>query len=120
MTQHSSRGRFEVSLNTASALVVAATLAVGLLAYPVVPEEFTVRWSVGTYYGPEAVPKAVGVLLVPVVSAVTYGVLRLVPAFEEVPDELARNWVYRLAVVAVLGSLFLTQLLLVALNAWLA
>jgi hypothetical protein len=116
MTQHSTR-RLPVSPNAVGALAVAATLGVGLLAYPFVPDQFTVRWTVGAYYGPEALPKAIGLLVVPVLSAGVYGLLRALPAFDGFPNDLARSRAYRLAVAGVLASLFLTQLLLIGLNA---
>jgi len=117
MTQHSTDRRLSVSPNAVGALAVAATLGVGLLAYPFVPDQFTVRWSVGTYYGPEALPKTVGLALVPVLSAGAYAVLGVLPSLDGVPDALADSRAYRLAVAAVLASLFLTQVLLVVLNA---
>jgi len=117
MTRHSTRPRLPVSPNAIGALAVAATLGVGLLAYPFVPDQFTVRWTVGAYYGPESLPKAVGLSLVPLLSVGVYGLLRALPSLDGVPDDLVGRRAYRLAVAAVLATLLATQLLLVGLNA---
>lgn len=106
-------------LHTAAVALVAATLLLGALAYPVAPGRFVVHWSAGfedAYTGIEALPKPVGLFAVPAVSVATYGLLRALPALAG-PDQFAGvRHLYDALVVVVLAVLLVSQAGLLWLN----
>jgi hypothetical protein len=101
----------------AAALVV-ATIVVGVAAYDAVPAAMVVHYTPpgGVYYGPETVPKAVGLSIVPAVAVVTVAALRALPAVVDGESLTPVPTVYRVAVVGVAALLAAVQVALVLLN----
>jgi hypothetical protein len=101
----------------AAALVV-ATVVVGLVAYDAVPAAMVVHYTPpgGVYYGPETLPKAIGLSVVPAVAIVTVAALRGLPAVVDSEALTPVPTVYRLAVVGLAALLAAVQVALVLLN----
>lgn len=102
----------------ALALVV-GTFAVGVVAYGVVPADVMVHYTPpgGVYYGPETLPKSVGLFVVPVVTAVTFAALRVLPSVFELNGELAAVLpYYRLGLALLVAVLASVQVALVLSN----
>lgn len=112
------RERVRPSDGLAIALVI-GMFAVGALAYEAVPAEMLVHYTPpgGVYYGPETLPKAVGLFVIPVVSVVVFGVLRGLPVVDELDRVLApvRPY-YQAAIVLTVASLGLGQVALIVVN----
>lgn len=103
----------------ASALLC-GMFASGVFAYDAVPAQVVVHYTPpgGVYYGPETLPKAVGLFAVPAVAAVTFGVARLLPSIAGGNDELtAFGPYYRVALVLLVAVLAGAQVALVLWNA---
>lgn len=102
----------------AGTALVALTAAVGLVGFALVPEEMFVHWSVGPSAGPTAdghLPRAVGLAVVPAVSALVVVVDRLL---RRSVDAVRRvDPYYAAAVVGTLAALAVCQVVLVAVNA---
>lgn len=111
-------GRVRPTDSLAVAIVV-GTFAVGMLAYQSVPAEMLIHYtpSDGVYYGPETLPKLVGLFVIPIVSVVVFGVLRSVPYLAEsgVATAPIRPY-YQASIVLSVGFLWLCQVALVVAN----
>lgn len=89
-----------------SEVVAVATLvaifAVSVAVYDVVPAEMVVHYTPpgGVYYGPETLPKEIGLFVVPVLTLLVFGVARLLPVLTGLDDELGGLVPYYYAVVA--------------------
>lgn len=118
MSRVSRRGRVRPSDGLAVALVV-ATFAAGALAYEAVPADVVVHYTPpgGVYYGPDTLPKAVGLFVIPLASAVVFAVLRALPLLDDVDETLApvRPY-YQAAIVLTLACLAVGQVALLAVN----
>lgn len=101
-----------------AAALVAATAAVGVVAYDAVPAAMVVHYTPpgGVYYGPETLPKAVGLSVVPAIAVVTVAALRGLPAITDGEALTPVPTAYRLAVVGLAALLAAVQLVLVLLN----
>jgi hypothetical protein len=98
-------------------VVVAASALLSALASGAVGDSVRIRWSVGTYYGPEYAPAALVLAAFPVAAAVAYLGFRLLArrlertaGFEDARD------VYELCALATLGAVVLVQVALLAAN----
>lgn len=100
-------------------LFALASVAVSVAAAPVLGETVRIRWSVGTYYGPEYAPTALALTLFPAVIALTYVGLRALATALEGTEEFDRHrGYYELCVLAVLAVLLFVQITFVAANLW--
>ena len=101
--------------------LVFVSAAVSLAAWVLLEETMRIRWSVGTYYGPESAPTAVVLAAFPVLVAVAVGTLRGIAVVLERSDgdefDAVRPY-YAVATLTVLLSLVVTQVALVAANLW--
>ncbi|MFD1563288.1 hypothetical protein ACFR99_06990 [Haloarchaeobius amylolyticus] len=104
-------------------LVVLASVAVSLAAAPALGDSVRIRWSIGTYYGPEHAPTPLVLAAFPIFIAVTYvgfWALRIslerIGAFDATGD-LVRP-VYELCALATLLMLVFVQVAFVAANLW--
>ena len=102
-------------------LVVLASVAVSLAAAPVLGDSVRIRWSVGTYYGPEYAPTPLVLAAFPALVAVTYVGFRALAwglertgAFET--DEAFVRGSYELCTLATLTMLVLVLVVFVAAN----
>jgi len=102
-----------------AALLLVATFAVAVVTYGTVPDAMQIHYTPpgGVYYGPETVPKALGLFAVPVAATAAFLVARSLPAIwvpeEASPADLA--W-YRVAVVLFVAVMAGVQTVLVLLN----
>ena len=99
-------------------LAVGLTVALGVLAYGAVPGRVRVHWTLGTgpYVGPETLPRALGLFVVPVVAVLTLaGLWALRAVIDLGSDPRARRY-YDLATLAVCCCLFAGQALVVVAN----
>ncbi|ADB62141.1 hypothetical protein Htur_3277 [Haloterrigena turkmenica DSM 5511] len=99
--------------------LVAVSAAVSLAAAGLLGETLRIRWSVGTYYGPEYAPTTIALAAFPILVAVAVG------AFRGLANVLVRTEAgdrerghYELAVLTVLLSLLVIQVTLVLANLW--
>lgn len=99
--------------------LVAAAFAAGALAYGAAPAEVVVHYTPpgGVYYGPETLPKAVGLFALPVASVAVFGIMRTLPLLADVDEQLApvRPY-YRAGTVLAVACLCAGQAVLVAVN----
>lgn len=102
-------------------LVVLASAALSLAAAPALGENVRIRWSIGTYYGPEYAPTPLALAAFPALVAVLYVGFRVLAwsleragAFEA--DETVGRTIYELCALATLTMLVLIQLAFVAAN----
>lgn len=99
-------------------VLILCLFGLSVAVYDAVPAEMVVHYTPpgGVYYGPETLPKAVGLFLVPLLAAGTYVGLRLSllvfenPAFDSIAP------FYRAGVVAVVLLFGVTHVALVLLN----
>ncbi len=100
-------------------LVVLASIALSVAAALALGETVRIRWSVGTYYGPEFAPTALVLAAFPVLTVLTYlGLRALRIGLERAADgefEHVRG-IYELCVLATLTTLVLSQVAFVAAN----
>lgn len=102
---------------TGGLLLVATSALLSLLAWQPLGETVRIRWSVGTYYGPEYAPAALVLAVFPIAAAVAYGGFALLARALDGTEEFEETrWAYELSVLATLGLMLLVQLLLVAAN----
>jgi len=108
-------GRASDALAAALAL---STVVIGIVAYDAVPAAMAVHYTPpgGVYYGPETLPKAVGLSVVPAVAVVTVAALRALPAVVDGEALTPVPAVYRFSVVGVAALLAAVQVALVLLN----
>lgn len=100
-------------------LIVLASAAVSLGASQVLGDSVRIRWSVGTYYGPEYAPTDVALAVFPVVVAVAYlGLRALGTALEGTPEFDRHRGYYELCALAVLATLVIVQVAFVVANLW--
>ncbi|PGF16352.1 hypothetical protein CP556_09655 [Natrinema sp. CBA1119] len=100
-------------------LAVLASAAVSIASAQVLGDSVRIRWSVGTYYGPEYAPTAAALACFPAVVAVTYVGLRTLGTVLEGTTEFDRHrGYYELCALAVLTVLVLVQIAFVAANLW--
>lgn len=93
---------------------------VSLASYSALGEVTRIRWSIGTYYGPEYVPTFVVVAAFPIVVAVLYFGFRWFGAYlGEISEFESARLFYEFIVLATLGVVVFLQILLVALNLYL-
>lgn len=94
--------------------VVLGLFGLSIAVYDAVPAEMVVHYTPpGTvYYGPETLPKAVGLFLVPTLALVTYVVLRLPLPAESLAFGAIRPF-YLAGVVAVVALFGVTHVALV-------
>ena len=101
--------------------LVLVSAAVSLAGVGLLEETMRIRWSVGTYYGPEHAPTAVVLAAFPILVAVAIGAFRGVAVALERSDgdefDGTRPY-YEVAALTVLLSLVVTQVALVAANLW--
>ena len=122
MVEHDSprTHRFRVRpADVAAVGLLALAALVGLLAAPALPESLQVHWTVGDlpYHGVERLATPLALTLVPVIGAISFGLLRVVTLVEPVREAIEEvRWAYDAALVAVVGTVALTQVLLVVLN----
>ncbi|TMT87743.1 hypothetical protein E2L06_14550 [Haloterrigena sp. H1] len=102
-------------------LVVLASVAVSLAAAPALGDSVRIRWSIGTYYGPEYAPTPLALAAFPAIIAVIhvgFGATRVglehTGAFEAT-DDLVRS-VYELCALVTLLMLVIVQVVFVAAN----
>lgn len=99
--------------------LVVVSAAVSLAASGPLEETMRIRWSVGTYYGPEYAPTAVVLAAFPLLVAVAVGACRGLATVLERSDEFDGNrGYYELAALAVLLWLLIGQIGLVVANLW--
>jgi hypothetical protein len=101
-----------------AALVTALTVALGALGYATLPGRVRVHWSLGAgpYVGPETLPRALGVFVVPAVAVLTLAglwLLRGAIGLESAPR--ARTY-YDLGMLVVVAFLFAGQVVVVIAN----
>ncbi|MDS0476616.1 hypothetical protein [Natrinema sp. 1APR25-10V2] len=99
------------------AVLVSATISVA--AALALGETVRIRWSVGTYYGPEHAPATLALASFPVLVALTFlGLRALGRGLERAADgEFDRvRGIYELCVLATLTTLVLSQVAFVAAN----
>jgi hypothetical protein len=100
-------------------LIVLASAAVSLGAGRILGDSVRIRWSVGTYYGPEYAPTPVALALFPAFVTVTYlGVRALGTALEGTPEFDRHRGYYELCALAVLATLAIVQVAFVVANLW--
>lgn len=118
MSEPARMGRVRPSDGLAAALVLGMS-ALGALAYEAVPAAMLVHYTPpgGVYYGPETLPKAIGLFVVPVVRPVVFGVPRGLPAIDGLGEALApiRPY-YQASIVVTIAALGLGQVALIVLN----
>lgn len=110
----------DVRLSDALSLVlVVGAFAIGVITYDAVPAEMVVHYTPpgGVYYGPETLPKNIGLFIVPVVTAITFVVVRGLPFVGDVNEALApvRPY-YQFGIVLLVTFLMCVQASLVLLN----
>ena len=106
---------------TAIGGLLLASVAISFAATPALGDSVRIRWSVGTYYGPEYAPTPLALAAFPVLVAMLYvgfrGLawgLERAGAFEA--DETVGRSIYERCVLATLTMLVLVQLAFVAAN----
>lgn len=100
-------------------LVVVASVAVSLAAATALGSSVRIRWSVGTYYGPEHAPTHLALTAFPAVVAVTYlGVRALATGLEGTAAFDRFRGYYELCALAGLATLVLAQVAFVVANLW--
>ncbi|WP_222916358.1 hypothetical protein [Natrinema sp. SYSU A 869] len=100
-------------------LLVLASVAVSLASVRVLGDSVRIRWSIGTYYGPEYAPTAIVLALFPAIAAATYLGLRALATVLEGTSEFDRHrGYYELCVLAVLAVLVIVQIAVIAANLW--
>jgi uncharacterized membrane protein len=100
-------------------VLVGAAFAISVIAYDAAPAEVVVHYTPpgGVYYGPETLPKAIGLFIVPVVTALVFTVLRALPLIDDLSEQLAPvRAYYQFGVVLLVAVLVGVQVLLVVLN----
>jgi uncharacterized membrane protein len=105
--------------DAAALAIIGAMLAAAVLLYDAVPTEMVVHYTPpgGVYYGPETLPRAVGLFVVPVVAVVTFALARWIATRRDVREALAEARVYYHAgLVALVAALAAIQALLLWLN----
>ncbi|ELZ19811.1 hypothetical protein C477_07528 [Haloterrigena salina JCM 13891] len=99
--------------------LVAVSAAVSLAAAGLLGETLRIRWSVGTYYGPEYAPTVIVLAAFPILVAVAAAAFRGGATLLERSEGFDGNWgYYELAALVVLLSLLLTQIVLIVANLW--
>jgi hypothetical protein len=98
---------------------VVASFVVAVVAYPTVPEQMAIRWWVGLdmELHVDHAPKAVGLFVVPALSAVLFAALRVGPDLVggAVADDAIRH-VFTYVATGASALLLLVELALVWLN----
>ncbi|WP_254525337.1 hypothetical protein [Natrinema caseinilyticum] len=100
-------------------LVVLASIAVSLASATVLGDSVRIRWSVGTYYGPEYAPTPLALAAFPAFVALTYLGSRALAAGLERADAFVTDHVrglYELCVVATLTTIVVAQAAFVVAN----
>ncbi|QRV13688.1 hypothetical protein JMJ58_12060 [Haloterrigena salifodinae] len=99
--------------------LVAVSAAVSLAAAGLLGGTLRIRWSVGTYYGPEYAPTAIVLAAFPILVAVAVSAFRGGATLLEQTETGSRErGYYELAALSVLLSLLVAQLALVLANLW--
>ncbi|RZV11644.1 hypothetical protein BDK88_0524 [Natrinema hispanicum] len=102
-------------------LVVLASVTMSLAAAPVLGDSVRIRWSIGTYYGPEYAPTPLALATFPALVAVIYvGFRALVWGLEragafDATDDLVRS-VYELCALVTLLALVFVQIVFIVAN----
>lgn len=100
-------------------LIVLASAAVSLGSVRVLGDSVRIRWSIGTYYGPEYAPTYLALVVFPVIVALTYlGFWALGTALEGSPEFDRHRGYYELCTLVVLAVLVIVQVAFVAANLW--
>jgi hypothetical protein len=98
-------------------VLVLVSTAVSVLASGVLPAQMRIRWTIGTYYGPEFAPTAVVLWAFPIAVAATYLGFRVVARYlERAGEPNEARVICEVVTLAVVGLLVLTQVGLVAAN----
>ncbi|WP_435553150.1 hypothetical protein [Natrinema sp. CGMCC1.2065] len=98
-------------------LVVLTSVAVSLAAAPALGDSVRIRWSVGTYYGPEYAPTVLALTAASGLVAAAYlGLRALGTALEGTEAFDRRRGYYELCVLTVLLTLVLGQIAFVTAN----
>lgn len=109
---------FDRTSDVLALVFVVATVVVGVVAYDAVPAAMTIHYTPpgGVYYGPETVPKAVGLSVVPAIAVITVTAVRAVPAVVDHEALTPVPIVYRLGVLLLAVMFGGVQVGLVLLN----
>jgi uncharacterized membrane protein len=99
--------------------VILCLFGLSVAVYDTLPAEMVVHYTPpgGVYYGPETLPKAVALVVVPLIAGVTYVALRLPLLLLErwpVPDAIGP--IYRAGIVAMLLLFGAVHVALILLN----
>lgn len=110
--QHRSADLFAAGL-------VGLAVLVGILAAPHLPAKMTVHWTIGDlpYTGVERLARPVALAVLPLIAALTYGLLRgltFLPAVREGIAEIRP--LYDAVSVGVVATVLLTEVLVIVLN----
>ena len=99
-------------------LIAGLTVALGALAYGSVPGRVRVHWTLGAgpYVGPETLPKALGLFVVPSVAVLVLAVLWLLRAAIDLESDPRGRRYYDLATLLALCLLFAGQAVIVLAN----
>lgn len=91
-------------------ILVLLSAAVSVLASGPLPAEVRIRWTVGTYYGPEFAPAAVVLWAFPLAVAATYLGFRTLGRYLDRAGDLAESRaIYEVVTLAVVVVLVLAQ-----------
>ena len=104
-------------------LVVLASVAISFAATPALGDSVRIRWSVGTYYGPEYAPTTLALAAFPVLVAMLYvgfrglawGLERTGAFDTDTADDLVRP-AYELCALATVLTIVFVQVVFVAAN----
>lgn len=101
-----------------SLLIVGLTVALGVLAYGAAPARVRVHWTLGMgpYVGPETLPKALGLFVVPTAAVLCLAGLWLLRTVVDLESEPRVRRYYDLAALLVLCLLLAGQAVVVLAN----
>lgn len=117
-THLSRRGPIRPTAGGGLVLVLASAVLSVATAGPL-GTEMRIRWTVGTYYGPETAPTAVVLAAFPVLVAIAFlGLRGLAGVLERTGEFDAARGYYELTTLAVLSGVLVTQVAIIAANLW--
>jgi hypothetical protein len=106
-------------LNAGGASIVLLSIAVSIVGHVIGPERLRIRWTYGTYYGPEFAPAVLVLIAFPLAVAALYLGGRWLRASLERGNEFDTvRAIYDACVLLTLGTLVVVQGVLVAVNTW--